>query len=266
LLWGVQKRRSTSPELSFSGRSDRGCVRETNEDYIQVFRKHGLFFLADGIGGQRGGEVASRLAARSVEQYFDLAYEDGLLEYLRSGRQVRSPAADLKAALMSAHSDIVEERAMDPALKNMGTTAVCLLVVRGRAIVAHVGDSRCYLLRDGRLRQLTRDHSLANEVDQLDTLAPGMTAEMALRSNIVVRSLGAATTDRASGDIVEIPVRREDRFLLCSDGLTNELAEEQLGRQLLSAPTAKAAVGGLVDGAIRAGGRDNVSAIVVVVR
>ena len=266
ILWGVKPARAKSPELSFSGRSDRGLVRETNEDFIQVFQQHGIFFLADGIGGQQGGEVASSRAAKSVEQYFDLAYSDGLMNLLRSGGSIRAPAADLRAALVGAHRDIVAERRGDPALLNMGTTVVCMLIVQGKAYIAHAGDSRCYVLRGNKFRQLTRDHSLANELKHLGSNGPGISRELGARENIIVRSLGAASTDRAKVDIAEFPVHRGDRFLLCSDGLTNEVPAERIGRILSRAGSARAATGELVDSALEAGGRDNVSVIVVFVR
>jgi serine/threonine protein phosphatase PrpC len=230
--------------------SDTGRVREGNEDFVLV--ADGLFVVADGMGGHRGGEIASRLAVETLRQRFDA---DG----------AERTTAALVAAVEAANAALVTRSTADPDLAGMGTTLCALARVAsptGDDVLAavNVGDSRLYVLVQGDLRQVTEDHSLVATLERQGKLTASEAAVHPQR-NILTRALGIE--DRVVVDSWEIPPRVGDRYLLCSDGLFNEVDGPRVAATLRKLDDPAEAARELVRLANQGGGRDNISVAVV---
>jgi PPM family protein phosphatase len=226
-----------------------GRVRNHNEDAFGYRPEHGIFVVCDGMGGAAGGEVASRLAVDTILGRFSSEPQDGA-----AAREV------LQQAIAEANRAVLERAQNDPGLYGMGTTLVALLLLPQGALIAHAGDSRCYLFRAGRLSLCTRDHSLVDEQLRLGT----MTQEEADRSpfrSVITRAIG--TQQSVTPELQELLVEAGDRFLLCSDGLTREVTEEQIAAVLAAEPSLEDSARQLVDAATEAGGRDNITCLLV---
>lgn len=246
------------------GTSDRGLRRHHNEDAFLVREDLGLFVVVDGMGGHAAGEVAAGLAVSEIEKVVE-ATQNAAENTWPEGWDVRlsCDANRLMFAALQAHRRVTGAVEGDPRLRGMGATMVAALLAPDafRVTVAHVGDSRAYLLREGRLRLLTSDHSWVNE-----QVVAGLLSEDAARShplkNVVTRALGGAQEPVA--DVREHEIRVGDLLLLCSDGLNGMVADDDLadilrrgGSNLLS--TAR----NLVDEANRRGGSDNITIVLV---
>lgn len=222
-----------------------------------------LYVVADGMGGHNAGEVASALCALSVENCLLVANSAPLPEELTADpRQLSAEARNLVAAVRKANADVFEISRSHPEHAGMGTTVVAALVSRetGDFHVAHVGDSRCYRFRDGKLQQLTQDHSLIGEAM---AYKPDITeAELAMfPKNVISRALGR-------GEKVEIDVRTEplkagDGYLLCSDGLCGIVNDATIRGFLEQEPDPTKVCQLLIDAANAAGGIDNVTVVVI---
>ncbi len=225
-----------------ASRSDTGRQRSANED--SYFVRSPIFVVADGMGGAQAGEVASKAAADS----FDRDLPEG------------SPEAFLRETIEAANRKIHELARDDPSRTGMGTTITAVVVDAAHEEVAigHVGDSRAYRLRAGRLERLTRDHSLVEEMRRKGQLTDAQAEEHPQRS-IITRALGPEP--EVEVDLQTVPAKPGDVFLLCSDGLTTMLGEKGIERLLAGATSMDAAVRALVDEANRAGGRDNITAL-----
>ena len=237
-------------ELTWASATHPGQLRTQNED--SVLTMPGLFVVADGMGGHLAGEVASDIAVRALER--GLATEAG------------NQLDDLVAAVSTANAEIYSSALDDPERAGMGTTLTALAVVaddlEGEAFgVANVGDSRIYVVRHGRLRQVTIDHSFVQELVAEGAITRDE-ARTHPRRNIVTRALGIEPHVRV--DSWTMPIIRGDRFVLCSDGLVDEVADETISELLAThADDPQAAAQALVDAANAAGGRDNISVVVV---
>jgi len=234
------------------GLTDLGAVRETNEDALFVADDLGLYLVADGIGGYADGELASAMVVQTLARAWPT---DGGPEPARDGSL--DPGALLTEAIRKANARIqaAADSAGDGSGERMGSTVVALHVAGDTATIAHVGDSRVYRLREGRLEAMTVDHSLRAQAASRGGHVGGRFG------NLLTRALGIAPE-------VEVEVRREqarpgDLFLLCSDGLTNMVEEERIAAILRAEPALEEACGRLVTEAIRNGGRDNVSVVLV---
>jgi len=223
-------------------RSDTGRQRNANED--SFFVRPPIFVVADGMGGAQAGEVASKTAADA----FDVDLPDG------------PPEQILRETILSANRSIHELARNDPSRAGMGTTLTAAIVSAEREEVAigHVGDSRAYRLRGGRLEQLTRDHSLVEEMRRKGQLTDAQAEDHPQRS-IITRALGPEP--EVEPDVHSVPAAPGDVFLICSDGLTTMLDEAQIGKLLARATSMSAATRALVDEANRAGGRDNITVL-----
>jgi len=223
-------------------RSDTGRARHANED--SFFARAPIFVVADGMGGAQAGEVASRAAADA----FDVDLAGGPLEKL------------LRETIAAANRRIHELARADPSRAGMGTTLTAAIVdAEGEEVaIGHVGDSRAYRLRGGRLEQLTRDHSLVEEMRRKGQLTDAQAEDHPQRS-IITRALGPEPD--VEPDVHTVAAAPGDVFLICSDGLTTMLDEAQIARLLGRASSMEAAVRALVDEANRAGGRDNITAL-----
>jgi protein phosphatase len=242
-------------DLSVAARTDVGRIRAGNEDslYAEADQERGLFIVADGMGGHAAGEVASEMAVQIV------ARELG---------GVRDPSADeagarMTSALQLANRSIWERTIAEAEKHGMGTTASALLLGHGRYLIGHVGDSRIYRLRDGRLEQLTKDHSYVQEQVDAGFLTPEQ-ARVHPYSNVITRCIGA--NERVEPDLLQGELRPGDVFLIASDGLTGMLEDQHLLRYLAAATTPGRKVDGMIQEANRRGGLDNITAIVIHVR
>ncbi len=229
--------------------TDVGRVRGINQDAFLVLEDQGLYAVADGMGGHRGGEVASQLAVEALRA----AYVDR--------------AADaLAEAIAEANGRIFDAGAADPNLQGMGTTVVAAAVLAdgdadgNRLLVANVGDSRAYLFRDGDLTQLTEDHSMVADLLREGRITEEE-AEVHPQRNIVTRVLGVY--DEVEVDFWPVDAVAGDRVLLCSDGLFNEVATDQITSVLRRLDDPQEAAAELVRRANEAGGRDNVTVVVL---
>ncbi len=244
--------------ISAGAKTDTG-QRPNNEDRYAVvdtrkrqIRADGVLIIADGMGGRSFGEQAAAAAVETTE--------DALAELLDSRQVGDVVVADaLATALRRANARVYELASADDDRKGMGTTCVAAVVEGDRLYVAHAGDSRAYLLRDGLLRQVTHDHSYVAE----QVRAGAITEEGARSSrfrNIITRAIGIEPT--LDAEVSEADVQPGDTLLLCTDGLSNMVAEEDITRTLMQSPSPQAAADRLVQMAVRSGGRDNITAIV----
>jgi PPM family protein phosphatase len=222
--------------------TDTGRQRSANED--SVFVRAPVFVIADGMGGAQAGEVASKNAAEA----FDHELPAG------------PPERVLKETIEGANRTIHRLARTDPNLTGMGTTTTAAILDEGAEEVAigHVGDSRAYRLRRGKLERLTRDHSLVEEMRRKGQLTEAQAEDHPQRS-IITRALGPEP--EVEVDLQTVPAQAGDVFLLCSDGLTSMLDDEHIERLLARATSMPNAVRALIDEANRAGGRDNISVI-----
>lgn len=227
---------------SHSERTDVGRQRQANED--SYLARSPLFVVADGMGGAQAGEVASLTAVQAFEQ----GLPDGSLE------------AGLVEQISRANRAIYEQARSNPALTGMGTTITAAAVdsKREQVAVAHVGDSRAYRLRKGILQRLTRDHSLVEEMRRRGQITAEQAEDHPQRS-IITRALGPEPEVQV--DVQSVAADPEDVFLLCSDGLTSMLNDEQVRDLINGASSLEAATRALIDEANRAGGRDNITVI-----
>jgi serine/threonine protein phosphatase PrpC len=223
-------------------RSDIGRLRQRNEDAYLV--RDSLFVVADGMGGHRGGDVASALALETIESG---APDDDTLQGL---------VEDIKRA----NQAVLERGEADRDLRGMGTTITALLVEDGRAHVAHVGDSRAYLLRDGTLQQLTEDHTLVQRMVREGRLTEDEAAHHPQRS-VLTRALGVE--EEVPVDELTLDVHAGDRLLLCTDGLTTMIDRGRIQKILARERDPQGACDKLIDAANRAGGDDNITVIVL---
>jgi protein phosphatase len=223
-------------------RTDTGRQRNANED--SFFVRSPIFVVADGMGGAQAGEVASKAAAEAFDRDLPAA----------------PPEQVLRETIEAANRTIHEHARADPSLAGMGTTITAAIVdSAGEAVaIGHVGDSRAYRLRAGKLERLTRDHSLVEEMRRKGQLTDAQAEEHPQRS-IITRALGPEP--EVDVDVQTVPATPGDVFLLCSDGLTTMLDDERIARLLSGATSMSAAVRALIDEANRAGGRDNITAL-----
>ena len=246
--------------LSSAGATDRGRKRANNEDSFLALEELRLFAVADGVGGQEAGEVASSIAVETLaESMPDLLGREDRTPPAGTGSGAEREPSALRAAVSLVNKRILEAVRERPELAGMGTTLTTLLFSQRQAHLAHIGDSRAYLLRSGRLRQLTVDHSLVADQVRAGAMTKQQARTSALR-HVITRALGLEVA--AAPDLQRQDVRTGDLFLLGSDGLT-EMVEDAAIRKVLASSEPAAAVRELIDAANAAGGADNITAVVV---
>ena len=225
-----------------AGRTDPGRKRRRNEDAYVL--EPPLFVVADGMGGAQAGEVASRLAAAAFREY----HEADELE----------PEARVQAIVQEANRRIFERARADAEASGMGTTITAALVEPGAVTIGHVGDSRAYRLREGKLEQLTQDHSLVADLIRSGRLTPEE-AETHPQRSVITRALG--TDAEVDVDTLTVEASPGDVFLLCSDGLTTMVPDEEILEIVGRAKDLESAAKALVKAANRSGGEDNVTVV-----
>jgi serine/threonine protein phosphatase PrpC len=245
-------------EIDASVQTDKGCVREINEDSGRMVRpsdpallaaKGLLVVVADGMGGHSAGEVASQMAVEVVSRlYYETRAE---------------PGAALRRAVEEANRQIHEAAAEDESKHGMGTTCTALALCGGQAYAAHVGDSRLYMLRAGQLYQLSEDHSAVNEMVKLGIITKEQ-ARTHEDKNVILRALG--TSPEVEVSVLEpFAVREGDRYLLCSDGLHDLVLEDELASILSETEDIHAAGERLITLAKERGGHDNITVGIIAI-
>ena len=229
-------------------RSDIGCIREKNEDSLHIDPGLGLAVLADGMGGHRAGDVASQLAVDTVVEMMLLADRQKDLQNL------------LRKSLLQANQEVYESSRKNTDQFGMGTTLVAALLQGNLAHIAHVGDSRAYLLDKDKLTQVTEDHTYLAQIERLGADAGQIIADSAV-AKMLVRAIGIEP--EVEIDHCEIPLKPGDCLLLCSDGLTDMLSDEEIRDILLQNKQGESTAEKLIQQANRKGGPDNVSVILI---
>jgi serine/threonine protein phosphatase PrpC len=251
-------------QIVSGGVSDVGRVRTNNEDSFRIVEPLNLFILSDGMGGEAHGEVASAMAVDTVEQYCrnpEAAKED-------SGVTLHGAASDnwvsqtkvLQNAVFQANFKIHESAQKHPEQRGMGATLTAGWLNGTKLSIAHVGDSRAYLLRTGNLQQLTNDHSLVAEQVRRGILTRQQAEESEMQS-VLLRALGANAD--VDVEVDEVDVMSRDVLLFCSDGLTRMVSEPEIAGKLQAETDPTVAAQKLVEMANERGGLDNVTVIVV---
>lgn len=250
-------------EIRFHWKSDIGRKRAKNQDYAGTFPEHTLYVVADGMGGHRGGEVASQMAVSIAGGTFERTHSN----------DPTHPRELLQSAAREANSQIMKRSQNEKELEGMGTTLTMLHFHRDTALVGHVGDSRCYLIRPDGIWQITRDHSLVQE-----KLRAGMITREQLKTdrmkNVITRSVGF--DPNFSIDLYEYNPKPGDLFLICSDGLSGQVEDAQILETVLThylMPVIQApnlaqelmekALQSLIDQANEHGGDDNCTAMLI---
>ena len=235
------RHRAIHAQSSFGSRTDVGCVRERNEDSLVVSPP--LFAVADGMGGHAAGDVASETAVETLQKFAPTS----------------ANVEDLGQAVINANMAVIEE-SRKAGLEGMGTTMTAAVIEKSRIAIAHVGDSRAYLLHHGRLQQITRDHSLMADMIEAGRITPEEARHHPNRS-IITRALGSDPAMQP--DLYELTASPGDRLLLCSDGLYSMVEDEQIQSILARTRDPQRCASALVNAAIAAGGLDNTTVIVV---
>jgi protein phosphatase len=238
------------------GLSDLGAVRTTNEDCYAVVPALGYFAVADGVGGNAAGEVASRMAIDAVRSVL----EDPRVPWPEGPGAATTALERLAGGVEYANARVYESASGEPGRKGMGTTFTGLLLLDGRVALAHVGDSRAYLLRGRRLMQLTEDHTLVTAYLQAGILKPEDVATWPLR-HVITRAVG--TEEAVEVDRRMLAVEPGDTLLLASDGLHGVLGDDDIGAVLACERDLTRAAAELIDRTNDAGGPDNVTVVLV---
>jgi PPM family protein phosphatase len=248
--------------LSWAVRTDSGLRRSSNEDSYCTREDLGLFVVADGMGGHVAGEVASRIAVETIQTFIaETAGADKNRTWpFPFDPSISLDANRLKAAFRLANRQIANAMVDAADLRGMATTASALLTSQSRACVAHVGDSRIYVLRDGALEQITHDHSWVEEQVRAGTMTPTAARQHPWR-NVVTRALAGG--DDPEIDVVELTPQQGQRFLLCSDGLSTVVAHDTIAKILARTDPLEAICLRLIEAANDAGGPDNITTLVL---
>ncbi len=247
-------------QLEAYAATDIGPVRENNEDNFLVDIEAGVFVVADGMGGHAAGEVASQIAVDTVRDILIGAVDPDETRLQVSMDDPHEALRErLRYTMNQASIRIRKAIREEPAFRRMGTTLVMILVDGSDVHIGHVGDSRAYLFRDGRIRCLTRDHTVVQQEMDAGRLTPEL-ARIVPRKNILTRSVGAQGP--VEPDISVRPVAPGDLFILCSDGLTDPLEDEAIA-QICRSTHPEDLAQTLVDEAIKGGGEDNITVVVV---
>ena len=243
-----------------AGQTDVGRKRAHNEDNFAIMPEFGLYVVADGMGGHASGEIASKMAIETLQEFFESTAEDPERTWpYRMDRGRGYEENRLITGIKLCNLRIFEQAQRNSRQRGMGTTLVALFAVEDGVYVAHVGDSRVYRIRDGSMEQLTEDHSLLNDYKKMKRLT-----EEEIRNfphkNVIVRALGMKDTVKVDTRL-EDP-RAGDIMLLCTDGLCGPVNDDEILRLILSTNELPVAVRGLVDAANERGGPDNITCVI----
>lgn len=247
--------------IRYAAKTDVGMKRSHNEDYFALIEDEQLFLVADGMGGHASGEVASKLAADVINEFYKHSRDADATWPYRYDHSLSYPENRMVASIRLANARIYDTAQKDPQLRGMGTTIVAFLVQGNTGFVAHVGDSRCYRIRNGAIESLTRDHSL---LEDYKDARPDMTAEEAKafpHKNVITRALGMR--ENVVVDVSKFDLQSGDRFVLCSDGLSGMLSDQKIHAVVKESSGLEQMVAKLIEHANQAGGTDNITAMVI---
>ena len=230
--------------------TDRGRKRPSNEDAFGFSVEAGVYVVCDGMGGAAAGEIASSLAVDEVLR---------LLKARSQDKEGELPAA-AESAVTAANEAIFSRAQRNQRLNGMGTTLVVMTTQDQHVWILNIGDSRCYRMRNGKLEQLTQDHSLVEEQVRLGRMTPREALHSPLK-NVITRALG--TQSQVTPDVFKLEAELGDIFLLCSDGLTRELPDDTIGALLNCDLPLESMASRLVETAKTAGGHDNITCLLV---
>ena len=245
--------------IRYAAKTDVGMKRNHNEDYFSLIEDEQLFLVADGMGGHASGEVASKMAADVMQEFFARSKDDEATWPYKMDRHLSYVENRLVIGIKMANQRIFQAAAKDIKFKGMGTTIVSGQVVGDKFYIAHVGDSRCYRIRGAAIQQMTRDHSL---LEDYKDAKPGMSDEEQKKfphKNVITRALGMRETVQV--DVLAHDIQDRDVFLLCSDGLCGMIEDPKMLELVKGAPDLEAAVAGLIEAANQAGGTDNITVL-----
>jgi serine/threonine protein phosphatase PrpC len=249
-------------KIRYAAKTDVGMKRTHNEDYFSLIEDEQLFLVADGMGGHASGEVASKMAAETIGEFYQRTREDEDATWpYKMDRSLSYIENRLVCAVKLANLRIFEMSCRDIRYKGMGTTLVSVLVCGDKIYVGHVGDSRVYRLRENGIQQLTRDHSLLEDYKEAK---PDMTEEEERNfphKNVITRALGMRETVQV--DIRGHQIKSGDIYILCSDGLSGMVPDQQILEVVNNAKSLERAVAELVDAANRQGGTDNITTLLL---
>ena len=248
--------------LRYAAKTDVGMKRAHNEDYFSLIEEEHLFMVADGMGGHSSGEVASKLATETLGEFYERTRidEDATWPY-RLDHSLSFVENRLVCGIKLANLRIFEAANRELSKRGMGTTIVAAAATGGQLSIAHVGDSRAYRIRDGEITPLTRDHSLLEDYKDVN---PGMTAEeerLFPHKNVITRALGLSPTVEV--DVATHVLKPGDAYLLCTDGLSGLITDEEALRIAIAPATIERVVADLVAAANKNGGNDNITVLLL---
>ncbi|NET72477.1 MAG: Stp1/IreP family PP2C-type Ser/Thr phosphatase, partial [Sphaerospermopsis sp. SIO1G2] len=241
-------------KLTFTGCTDPGLIRSNNQDAYYIDPEGRFFIVADGMGGHAGGEQASRIATQEIQTYLSANWQCS-----------QSTQELLEKSLWAANKAIIQDQQSHPQRADMGTTIV-VVIFRSQSghqekpLCAHVGDSRLYRWRESTLEQITEDHTWIARAIKLGDIS-AEEARLHPYRHVLSRCLGREDLDLV--DIQNLDVKIGDRLLLCSDGLTEELMEQQIKNRIDGSPALEKAAEALVEAAKEEGGHDNITVVLV---
>jgi protein phosphatase len=235
--------------MDFGFKSHPGLLKSINQDRIFINERLNLFLLADGLSGNQAGEIASDLAVTVINQII----ENNLL-------QCSDVSETIKNSVLQANNEIYERSINDINLKGMRTTVVLLLIKNGKAYISNIGDSRIYVLRNREIKQLTLDHTLVEDLVRGGNISREKASQHELR-HFITKALGSNILSQI--EVLEYKTNPDDVFLLCSDGLTNTVKNEEIMKIIYESRDMQNACDNLVNEANSHGGRDNVSTIII---
>lgn len=241
--------------MRFAAGTDRGLIRESNEDNYRIIPRSSknpcVCVIADGMGGHNCGEVASRMA---VDFIGNCVEQDSKSLFLCDDMD-----NEIRKLVENANKAVFETSLQNPDASGMGTTLTMVVIVGERVTVAHVGDSRLYLIRDEMIQQITEDHTYICELIKNGTLTREE-AEFHPRKHVITRAIGSSPDLEI--DMLNLEIQEEDILLLCTDGLTNMICDDEIYR-IAKANEPEAACKGLIEAAKSKGGEDNITVIVI---
>ncbi|MDA3862392.1 MAG: Stp1/IreP family PP2C-type Ser/Thr phosphatase [Deltaproteobacteria bacterium] len=248
--------------IRYVAKTDVGMKRNHNEDYFSLLEEEQLFVVCDGMGGHSSGEVASKMAAESLTEFF---------KYTKNDKDATWPYkmdADLSYAqnrfvvgIKLANFKIFQSQATEAKYKGMGTTIVSVQVLGDHLLVAHVGDSRGYRMRKGKYEQITIDHSLLEEYKQAKTDLTDEDVKNFPHKNVITRALGMR--EKVKVDINKIKIEPGDSYLLCSDGLSGMLTDDEMAKMISEEDNLEKLISNLINQANENGGTDNITCVIL---
>lgn len=243
-----------NPKFYWAGATDKGRERQENEDAFFVDAEVGLFLVSDGMGGHRGGDLASKIVSEDMPVAIEASLEKMRSESIDSIRRM------FRKIITTQSSDLWLEGISENGYKDMGATVVVVLIRGGRVYVAGLGDSRAYLFREGKLRQVTKDHSVVSELIEEGYIQPDEAAGHETTGQLT-SYIGMC--GKAEPCVRTFVPRQGDKLLLCTDGLTDMVDDESIGEVLRKDQSCPDACKELIDKANKSGGDDNITVVVV---